>query len=82
MHFRLHKLEDEFYTLIKISEIAKQLILTEEIVDLIYVFWKLKRKVCMILNRVEIVIRITQLCTKLYIIIHYEVGSRIFEFYS
>lgn len=41
---RLHKLEDEFYTLIRTSEIATQLDVPEEVVDLIYVFWKLKRR--------------------------------------
>ncbi|KAL4230621.1 E3 ubiquitin-protein ligase Jade-2 [Mactra antiquata] len=41
---RLQKLEEEFYNLVKVPEIASQLELSEEIVDHICVFWKLKRR--------------------------------------
>ncbi|XP_060564913.1 LOW QUALITY PROTEIN: protein Jade-3-like [Ruditapes philippinarum] len=41
---RLHKLEEEFYGLVKVPEIASHLELPEEVVDHIFVYWKLKRR--------------------------------------
>ncbi|XP_045203812.2 protein Jade-1-like isoform X2 [Mercenaria mercenaria] len=41
---RLQKLEEEFYDLVKIADIASQLEVPDEVVDHIYVYWKLKRR--------------------------------------
>uniref|UniRef100_A0A8C5G7E6 Protein Jade-3 n=1 Tax=Gouania willdenowi TaxID=441366 RepID=A0A8C5G7E6_GOUWI len=41
---RLQELEEEFYTLIQLGELAKALGLSEHLVDFIYQYWKLKRK--------------------------------------
>lgn len=41
---RLQELEDEFYTLIQLGELAQELGLSERLVDFIYQYWKLKRK--------------------------------------
>lgn len=41
---RLQKLEENFYDLVKVSDIASQLELSEDVVNHIYVFWKIKRR--------------------------------------
>ncbi|KAM4548957.1 protein Jade-3 isoform 2-T2 [Odontesthes bonariensis] len=41
---RLQELEEEFYTLIQLEELAQALGLSERLVDFIYQYWKLKRK--------------------------------------
>uniref|UniRef100_A0A3Q3LVZ8 Jade family PHD finger 3 n=1 Tax=Mastacembelus armatus TaxID=205130 RepID=A0A3Q3LVZ8_9TELE len=41
---RLQELEEEFYTLIQLEELAQALGLPESLVDFIYQYWKLKRK--------------------------------------
>ncbi|KAJ0032129.1 hypothetical protein NQD34_002210 [Periophthalmus magnuspinnatus] len=41
---RLQELEEEFYTLIQLEDLAKSLSLSERRVDFIYQYWKLKRK--------------------------------------
>lgn len=41
---RLQKLEEEFYDLVKPSDVASELDLPVNDVDLIYVYWKLKRR--------------------------------------
>lgn len=42
---RLQKLEENFYQLVDIPDIATKLELTTGVVDLIFVYWKLKRRV-------------------------------------
>ncbi|XP_035509860.1 protein Jade-3 [Morone saxatilis] len=41
---RLQELEEEFYTLIQLDEVAQDLMLSERLADYIYQYWKLKRK--------------------------------------
>lgn len=41
---RLQELEEEFYTLIQLEELAHALGLSERLADFIYQYWKLKRK--------------------------------------
>ncbi|XP_070687809.1 protein Jade-3 [Pempheris klunzingeri] len=41
---RLQELEEEFYTLIQLGELAQALGLSERLVDFVYQYWKLKRK--------------------------------------
>ncbi|XP_008279491.1 protein Jade-3 [Stegastes partitus] len=41
---RLQELEEEFYTLIQLEELAQALGLSERLADFIYQYWKLKRK--------------------------------------
>uniref|UniRef100_A0A8C4F520 Jade family PHD finger 3 n=1 Tax=Dicentrarchus labrax TaxID=13489 RepID=A0A8C4F520_DICLA len=41
---RLQELEEEFYTLIQLDEVAQDLKLSERLADFIYQYWKLKRK--------------------------------------
>ncbi|XP_066474325.1 E3 ubiquitin-protein ligase Jade-2 isoform X3 [Tiliqua scincoides] len=41
---KLQQLEEDFYDLVKPSEVAENLDLTEWLVDFIYQYWKLKRK--------------------------------------
>ncbi|XP_026200764.1 protein Jade-3 [Anabas testudineus] len=41
---RLQELEEEFYTLIQLEELAPALGLSERLADFIYQYWKLKRK--------------------------------------
>ncbi|XP_006116117.1 E3 ubiquitin-protein ligase Jade-2 isoform X4 [Pelodiscus sinensis] len=41
---KLQQLEEDFYELVKPSEVAENLDLTESLVDFIYQYWKLKRK--------------------------------------
>ncbi|XP_023269064.1 protein Jade-3 [Seriola lalandi dorsalis] len=41
---RLQELEEEFYTLIQLEELARALGLSERLADFIYQYWKLKRK--------------------------------------
>lgn len=41
---RLQELEEEFYTLIQLGELAQALGLSERLADFIYQYWKLKRK--------------------------------------
>lgn len=41
---KLKQLEGEFYTVVDVADVAKALALEEEIVNIIYVYWKLKRK--------------------------------------
>lgn len=41
---RLQELEEDFYTLIQPGELAQDLRLSENLVDFIYQYWKLKRK--------------------------------------
>ncbi|XP_012716696.2 protein Jade-3 [Fundulus heteroclitus] len=41
---RLQELEEEFYTLIQLGELALELGLSERLMDFIYQYWKLKRK--------------------------------------
>lgn len=41
---RLQELEEEFYTLIHLGELARDLGLSEHLVDFMYQYWKLKRK--------------------------------------
>ena len=41
---RLQELEEEFYTLIQLEELAQALGLSQRLVDFIYQYWKLKRK--------------------------------------
>ncbi|XP_034036503.1 protein Jade-3 isoform X2 [Thalassophryne amazonica] len=41
---RLQELEEEFYTLIQLEELAQALVLSKRLVDFIYQYWKLKRK--------------------------------------
>ena len=43
--YRLQKLEETFYQLVDVSNIATKLELTNDVADLIYVYWKLKRRV-------------------------------------
>ena len=42
---RLQRLEEEFYSVINVPELATSLEIDQGIIDLIYVYWKLKRKV-------------------------------------
>ncbi|XP_067386283.1 protein Jade-1 isoform X2 [Emydura macquarii macquarii] len=42
---KLQQLEDEFYTFVNVLEVAKALRLPEELVEFLYQYWKLKRKV-------------------------------------
>ncbi|XP_074649831.1 protein Jade-3-like [Tubulanus polymorphus] len=42
---KIKELEDEFYRVIKVTDVAAHLDIEEEVVDLIYNFWVLKRKV-------------------------------------
>ena len=46
---RLQRLEEEFYTVINVHELATSLEIDQGIIDLIFVYWKLKRKVGLIL---------------------------------
>jgi hypothetical protein len=39
------QVQDEFYTCVKVPEVATKLQLDEETVDVIFQYWKLKRKV-------------------------------------
>lgn len=41
---RLQELEEGFYTLIRLGELAQDLGLSEHLVDFMYQYWKLKRK--------------------------------------
>ncbi|XP_017279021.1 protein Jade-3 isoform X2 [Kryptolebias marmoratus] len=41
---RLQELEEEFYTLIRLGELARALGLSEHLMDFVYQYWKLKRK--------------------------------------
>lgn len=41
---RLQELEEDFYSLIQLGELAQHLGLSERLVDFIYQYWKLKRK--------------------------------------
>lgn len=41
---RLRELEEEFYSLIQLEELARSLGLSERLADFIYQYWKLKRK--------------------------------------
>lgn len=41
---KLQQLEEDFYDLVKPSEVAENLDLTEWLVDFVYQYWKLKRK--------------------------------------
>ncbi|XP_034961350.1 E3 ubiquitin-protein ligase Jade-2 isoform X1 [Zootoca vivipara] len=41
---KLQQLEEDFYDLVKPSEVAENLDLTEGLVDFVYQYWKLKRK--------------------------------------
>ncbi|XP_043916367.1 protein Jade-1 [Protopterus annectens] len=41
---KLQQLEDDFYTFVNASKVAQDLQLTEEVVDFIYQYWKMKRK--------------------------------------
>ncbi|CAM5159930.1 unnamed protein product [Natator depressus] len=41
---KLQQLEEDFYELVKPSEVAENLDLTESLVDFVYQYWKLKRK--------------------------------------
>lgn len=41
---RLQELEEEFYTLIQLGQLAQELGLSERPLDFIYQYWKLKRK--------------------------------------
>ena len=42
---KLQQLEDEFYTFVNLLDVAMALRLPEEVVDFLYQYWKLKRKV-------------------------------------
>uniref|UniRef100_A0A8C8VQF8 Protein Jade-1 n=1 Tax=Pelusios castaneus TaxID=367368 RepID=A0A8C8VQF8_9SAUR len=42
---KLQQLEDEFYTFVNVLDVAKALRLPEELVEFLYQYWKLKRKV-------------------------------------
>ncbi|KAM8765607.1 protein Jade-1 isoform 2-T2 [Rhynchonycteris naso] len=42
---KLQQLEDEFYTFVNLLDVAKALRLPEEVVDFLFQYWKLKRKV-------------------------------------
>ncbi|CAH6789152.1 Jade1 [Phodopus roborovskii] len=42
---KLQQLEDEFYTFVNLLDVARALRLPEEVVDFLYQYWKLKRKV-------------------------------------
>ncbi|XP_004466307.2 protein Jade-1 isoform X2 [Dasypus novemcinctus] len=42
---KLQQLEDEFYTFVNLLDVARALHLPEEVVDFLYQYWKLKRKV-------------------------------------
>jgi hypothetical protein len=44
----MQKLNEDFYTSVNVGEIASRLNLDESAVEMIFVYWKLKRKVCMI----------------------------------
>lgn len=41
---KLQQLEEDFYELVKPSEVAENLDLSESLVDFVYQYWKLKRK--------------------------------------
>lgn len=41
---KLKQLEEEFYSVVEVSEVAAALQLEEEIVNIVYTYWKLKRK--------------------------------------
>nr|XP_033795017.1 protein Jade-1 isoform X1 [Geotrypetes seraphini] len=41
---KLQQLEDEFYTFVDVSEVSQALCLSEEMVEFLYQYWKLKRK--------------------------------------
>lgn len=42
---KLQQLEDAFYTFVNLLDVARALRLPEEVVDFLYQYWKLKRKV-------------------------------------
>ncbi|CAO2613300.1 Protein Jade-1 [Lemmus lemmus] len=42
---KLQQLEEEFYTFVNLLDVARALRLPEEVVDFLYQYWKLKRKV-------------------------------------
>ncbi|XP_052036530.1 protein Jade-1 isoform X2 [Apodemus sylvaticus] len=42
---KLQQLEDEFYTFVNLLDVARALRLPEEVVDFLYQYWKLKRKI-------------------------------------
>ncbi|XP_076996162.1 protein Jade-1 isoform X2 [Tamandua tetradactyla] len=42
---KLQQLEDEFYTFVNLLDVSRALRLPEEVVDFLYQYWKLKRKV-------------------------------------
>ncbi|XP_055000582.1 protein Jade-1 isoform X2 [Sorex araneus] len=42
---KLQQLEDEFYTFVDLLDVARALRLPEDVVDFVYQYWKLKRKV-------------------------------------
>ncbi|XP_007496417.1 protein Jade-1 isoform X2 [Monodelphis domestica] len=42
---KLQQLEDEFYTFVNLLDVARAVRLPEEVVDFLYQYWKLKRKV-------------------------------------
>ncbi|XP_072433053.1 protein Jade-3 isoform X1 [Chiloscyllium punctatum] len=41
---KLQELEEEFYTLVKVADVASELHLSEQVVEYIFEYWKLKRK--------------------------------------
>lgn len=41
---KLQQLEDDFHTFVNVSKVAQDLQLSEEVVDFIYQYWKMKRK--------------------------------------
>ncbi|XP_067889343.1 protein Jade-3 isoform X2 [Heterodontus francisci] len=41
---KLQELEEEFYTLVKVADVAGELRLSEQVVEYIFEYWKLKRK--------------------------------------
>ncbi|XP_041055524.1 protein Jade-3 [Carcharodon carcharias] len=41
---KLQELEEEFYTLVKVADVAGELHLSEQVVEYIFEYWKLKRK--------------------------------------
>lgn len=45
MYYRMQQMNEDFYIFVNVEEIALRLNLDESVVDIIFVYWKLKRKV-------------------------------------
>lgn len=45
MYYRMQQMNEDFYIFVNVEEISLRLNLDESVVDIIFVYWKLKRKV-------------------------------------